>query len=190
LKPKQNNNEKALSNSAFFNKNQKKMYKDCSDISIHIFIQMVRSGDMQLLIKNKENQYTEDDLNDRWIDIIDEYNTLINKNSTPTNATKVQYLKAKLKLNNLYLLKECITILGDDHIELKAIAKELKVKIHSLDDFIASAENQLNKLNNEQKEDKEIDPNGMDKMLIILKENGYNLNRYQDPIIENSKKES
>jgi len=156
------------------------LYQNCREIPIHNFNEISITGDMSFLIKEK-GKHTEDELQDKWIDLIDEYNGYFNKENESLEKNKqiellrFEYLKL-IAIKNLILSNEN----GD---EVKKILKKLNIKEDKLDRFISSCLSNLNKLSLENNI-KSDNGYSFEESLIVLNENGFNVDRFKNTVSE------
>ena len=167
-----------------------KFYTNCRELPIHNFIEISRTGDLKFLFydyKNAGDESINSDVQNAYIDIIDELNTLF-KGSRNEKLTKEAKLQAiSIKFMNLSILEMVVTVSGktDEALEL---AKKMRVNIDNISTYKKAVNNELRKLekqlqsNNEEKPENETD--NWEKSLILVKENGFNFDRYTTPIIE------
>lgn len=157
------------------------LYKNCRELPIHIFNEISLTNDLNLLIKENNNNYTEDQLLDKWIDIIDEYNKL--SGSDNAYNEKISYEKNKLKLYILIAVRDLRDTVGIDNEELKLLCKDFSFRIDKIDLYINSilkslkTQDELDKLNIDKK-------NNFEDILAVLNENGFNINRFITPVSE------
>ena len=167
-----------------------KFYTNCRELPIHNFIELSRSNDLKFLFYDYKNAVDENitpDVQNAYIDIIDELNTLFkgSRNEKLTKEAKLHSLS--IKFMNLSILEMVVTVSGktDEALDL---AKKMRVNIDNISTYKKAVNNELRKLekqlesNSEEKPENETD--NWEKSLILVKENGFNFDRYTTPIIE------
>lgn len=167
-----------------------KFYTNCRELPIHNFIELSRSNDLKFLFydyKNVSDESINSDVQNAYIDIIDELNTLF-KGSSNVKMIKESKLRAlSLRFMNISLLEMILKVSGktDEVIEL---SKKMKINLDNISTYKKAVNNELRKLEkqleiiDEEKTDNELD--NWEKSLILVKENGFNFDRYNTPVIE------
>lgn len=166
-----------------------KFYKTCREIPIHNFFELSRTGELKYLLKNhNEVESMEDspELQQINIDIIDEYNNLFKDKRNEGVIKKSDLLSLQIKYQNIILLNDLFISSGitDEVLEL---AKKIDVELENIEIHIKTLKSQIKKLENQQEkqsEDTENDSDNMEKTLSLVKENGFNFDRYSTPVIE------
>jgi len=157
------------------------LYENCRTLTIHNFNEITITGNLKFLII--EGEHTEDELKDKWQEIIGEYETLA-KDQKVMNLYRlrgeINYLEKYLK----YLqLAEEAHINGKDVKEL--IKPALPQQLHAL---ISSTSNKLRKLVKEfaDEEQRKIEhnPQVFEEAIASAKGNGYLIDRYTLPVSE------
>ncbi|GAB0156230.1 hypothetical protein CHRYSEOSP005_14940 [Chryseobacterium sp. Alg-005] len=165
------------------------LYKNCRDLPIHNFIELTRTNDLSLLIKEIEDE-PEDPLvlQEKYAEIIDEYNSYFtNKSRNPQILNQSKFILLSLQLINLKVLNELISTRGIT-AEIENLCKSINVDPLQIETYLVTTNNELTKLQR-QLEEKEEDPsekdeNSLEKTLTLVKENGFNFDRYKTPVIE------
>mgnify|MGYP006363182079 CR=1 FL=1 len=166
-----------------------KIYKNCRELPIHNFFELSRTGEVKYLYKDYDdvvNLEENEEINQVRIDVIDEYNSLFKDKQNLGILTKAEILSLEIYLQNLFILQDLILVSGDSD-DVKSLAISMNVDIDSLEIYIKTTKSQLNKINNQQEkesEDSENDVDSLEKTLSLVKENGFNFDRYSTPIIE------
>ena len=163
------------------------LYNNCRELPIHNFFEISRTNDLTYLIKSGKAP-KEEVLQDKWLEIIDEYNGLFSskKHQGTTNISKLHILN--LRLMNLEIIELVIKTSGITD-EIKEIAKRLRVRPDELGTYISGIKNEIKKLVLEMQKDQEgqEEKNGgesLEKTLTLVKENGFNFDRFTTPVIE------
>lgn len=162
------------------------LYQNCRELPIHNFFEINRTNDFKYLVKSGKKP-SDEKLQEHWWEIMDEYNSYFaDQHKSQSEINKNRLIISSLKLMNLETLKFIISThkITD---EVREIAKKLKVKIENIDSYITGLTNDIKRLekdlqNSDNEEEK--DNNSLEKMLILVKENGFNFDRFSTPIIE------
>lgn len=167
-----------------------KFYTNCRELPIHNFIEISRTGDLKFLFCDYKNAVDENittDLQNTYIEIIDELNSFF-KGSSNVKMIKESKLRAlSLRFMNISLLEMILKVSGktDEVVEL---SKKMKINLDNISTYKKAVNNELRKLEkqleiiDEEKTDNELD--NWEKSLILVKENGFNFDRYNTPVIE------
>lgn len=162
------------------------LYQNCRELPIHNFFEINRTNDLKLLVKSGRKPSYEK-LQEQWIDIMDEYNSYFSdKQKNQEQIKKNRLIISTLKLMNLESLKFIIST-SKITDEVLTAAKKLKIKIENIDSYITGLKNEIKKLEKELENsdnEEEKDSNSLEKMLILVKENGFSFDRFSTPIIE------
>lgn len=162
------------------------LYENCRELPIHNFFEINRTNDFKYLVKSGKAP-KEEILQEKWMDIIDEYNSLFNNQSKiPSVVSRSQIMTLELKLMNLRILKMIIDTQGLTESALE-MAKLLRVKTKQIETYISATTNDLKRLEKEIEEEPEStekNENSLEKTLTLVKENGFNFDRFTTPIIE------
>lgn len=166
------------------------LYRNCRELPIHNFFEISRTNDFSYLIKSG-GITDEAVLKKKYIEIVDEYNSLFtNKGKNPAMIFQSKYIIQALKVRNLEVIELLINTSGLTD-EIKEISKKLKIKPEKISEFLAGLKNELSRLEKEMEiremekeneDDKDI--NALEKSLTLVKENGFNFDRFSTPIIE------
>ena len=167
-----------------------KFYTNCRELPIHNFIEISRTGDLKFLFcdyKNAVDESINSDVQNAYIDIIDELNSFF-KGSSNVKMIKESKLRAlSLKLMNISLLEMIMMVSGKNEKVIE-LSKKMKINPDNISTYKKAVNNELRKLekqielNNEEKPENETD--NWEKSLILVKENGFNFDRYNTPVIE------
>ena len=163
------------------------LYNNCRELPIHNFFEISRSNNFEYLVKSGKPPKAEI-LQDKWLDIIDEYNGLFTtkKHKGTTNQSKLYILN--LRLMNLEIIELIIKNSGITD-EIKAIAKTLRVRVEELSTYVSGIKNEIKKIVLEMQSESETQDEGnngesLEKTLTLVKENGFNFDRFTTPVIE------
>lgn len=162
------------------------LYNNCRELPIHNFFEINRSNDFSYLVKSGKKP-SDEVLQEKFLDIIDEYNSLFttkNKNVAIVNRTQIMTLE--LKLMNLRILEILIENKGIT-AEIRETAKKMRVNCEDISTHVSAITNDLKRLEAEienEPESTEKNDNSLEKSLTLVKENGFNFDRFTTPIIE------
>lgn len=165
------------------------LYKTCREIPIHNFFELSRTGELKYLLKNYleiENIEETPELSDVKINIIDEYNSLFKGKKNEEIALKAELVSLEIRLQNLLLIHDLFIISGKTP-EILLLAKKADVELDEIEIYIKNTKSQIKKLENKvnsELENSENDTDSLEKTLSLVKENGFNFDRYTTPIIE------
>lgn len=165
------------------------LYNNCRELPIHNFFEISRTNDLKYLVKSGEPS-EENILQDRYLEIIDEYNSLFSSKKNHGNINQIKMYILALKLMNLEVIELLIKDSGITD-EIKEIAKRLRIRPDRISDYITGLKNDIKKLEKEISEAEKAtvgeDKNhgdSLEKTLTLVKENGFNFDRFTTPIIE------
>lgn len=165
-------------------------YTNCREIPIHNFIEISRSGDLKFLFCDYKNAREEDithDVQNAYIEIVDELNSFFKGSSNLKMINESKLRSLSLRLMNVSLL-EIIVIASGKTDEVLELSKKMKINLDNISTYKKAITNELRKLEkkteiiDEEKPDNELD--NWEKSLILVKENGFNFDRYNTPVIE------
>lgn len=154
------------------------IYNNCRELSIHCFNEICLTNDLKLLIKENSKHYTERELLEKWIDIINQYNEL--QNNTNVYDYKIKLEKNKLKLTQMYALL-ILDNINEDKIVIKKICSKIGIVYDKLDLFINQTIKELRK---EEQFNENSNENQLEETLAILNENGFKIDRFKTPVSE------
>lgn len=168
-------------------KTKANLYKTCREIPIHNFFELSRTGELRYLLRDYHQEVEEtEELNQIKIDIIDEYGALFKNQRNEGLMEKCELMNLEVKLQNLYVLQRLISISGmKPHII--DLAVNMNVEPESIDIYIKTLESQVKKLQKRIESESETTENytdNLEKTLSLVKENGFNFDRFTTPIIE------
>lgn len=161
------------------------IYNNCRELPIHNFFEINRTNDLLYLVKSGEAPDASV-LQDKFLDIIDEYNSLFTGNKKPGTTNKSKFYILTLKLLNLEIVEQLIQSRGITE-EVREVARKLKIKPEKLSDYITGLKSELRKLQNELEQPDENTEDisySLEKTLTLVKENGFNFDRFTTPVIE------
>lgn len=143
------------------------LYKNCRELPIHNFNECME-GNLSYLVVSGE--HTDDELESKWVDILDEYNALT-KTGVDTNIIK------RCEIVSLQLQIDLI-------VELSTLSnvEEFQKYTQNKDRLIAGLTNKLNRKIKELP--KNTDKNDFDKTLAVLNSNGFTIDRFKTPVSE------
>lgn len=161
------------------------LYENCRELPIHNFFELHRTKDFKYLVKS--GRAGKKALEEKYMEIMDEYNTYFNNPQKSSSEIKQKNLVLRsLKLMSLEVLYNLIETRGITE-DIRTAAKKLKIKPEKLKDYIAGLKNEITRLENEMQNsenEQEKDINSLEKTLILVKENGFNFDRFTTPVIE------
>ena len=161
------------------------LYNNCRELPIHNFFEISRTNDLKHLVKSGEIP-DEEILQEKFIDIIDEYNGLFKNNKNPAQTVRLQLYVLTLKLSTLEVIEMIIESTGISE-DVREICRKLRVKPERIKDYFTGLHNDIRKLEKQIQDQGETETNESDileKTLTLLKENGFNFDRFTTPIIE------
>lgn len=164
------------------------LYQNCRELPIHNFFEISRTNDFSYLVKSGRKP-KEEVLRDKYLEIVDEYNSLFsNKTKNPAMVSQSKFIAQSLKVMNLELLEIIIKTSGVTQ-EVRDVSRKLKIKPEKLSEFILGLKNELSRIelelqNRDSEKDNESDIHALEKSLTLVKENGFNFDRFSTPIIE------
>lgn len=166
------------------------LYNNCRELPIHNFFELSRSQDYRFLVKKGEYDETKmEELQQKFIEIIDEYNAYFKDKSGAVHSmyNKNKLVSLSIKLEALHILEFFISKQGITK-EVKEICKSVKIPPEKIKSFIFGVKNEIKKIENkiQQEEENETQTESADleRTLILVKENGFQFDRYRTPIIE------
>lgn len=166
------------------------LYNNCRELPIHNFFEISRSQDYRFLIKNGEyNEGKTEELQQKFIEIIDEYNSYFKDKGGAVHSmfNKNKLVSLSIKLEALHILEFFISEQGITE-EIKEVCESIKIPPERIKSFIFGVKNEIKKLEHkiQQEEENEIHTGSADleRTLILVKENGFQFDRYRTPIIE------
>lgn len=165
------------------------LYRNCRELPIHNFFEINRTNDLSYLVKSGIPP-ADQILQDRYLEIADEYNALFSSKKKGGSIAKSKLHVLQLKLMNLEIIEMVLKRSGITD-EIKAIAKKLRIKPEMLSSYISGVQNDLRRLQKEMKDEEEKggksndnNSDSLEKTLTLVKENGFNFDRFSTPIIE------
>lgn len=162
------------------------LYQNCREIPIHVFFEIVRTNNLELLVKSGDNP-EQQQLQSGWLDILDEYNALFPKQKDKSFILKSRYFVLCLQLMSLEILKEVIESSGTTP-EIVESCRKMRVQPENIQSYIAGKRNELKKVHAELEREPQTEENNaadeLEKTLTLLKEQGFNFDRFTTPIIE------
>lgn len=99
---------------------EKYLYNNCSELPMHNFFELIKNKDLSFLVKkkNKAELFSEDELQNKLIDIISEYNELTDNTDIlreGKSKLNIEFLEMRYNLTkkilSLYLESEAIEVL-------------------------------------------------------------------------------
>lgn len=164
----------------FFKKEKKvKLYTKCSEFPVHNFFEAM-NGNLAYLKKNIDDVVSDEELENTWINILDEF-IILSKNVVTQNMIrkKINFLILIQKLSVYEALKVCI----DNRVDVEAELKEYKVKKDRINTKIALIKNDIAKLKPKENESNNS-TNDFDTSIAMILKNGYQINRFQTTVSE------
>ena len=163
------------------------LYNNCRELPIHNFFEISRSSDLNYLVKSGKPPKKEI-LHDKFIDIIDEYNGLFTTKKHQVNVNETKLYILNLKLMNLEIITSIIKSSGITD-EIKEISKTLRIRPDEIGVYVSGIKNEIKKIILEMSAKNENEPSGnngesLEKTLTLVKENGFNFDRFTTPVIE------
>lgn len=164
-------------------------YKNCRELPIHNFFELSRTGELRYLLKDYDDAgdfQDNEDLQKANIEIIDEYNALFKNKRNESVIKNSELVALEIKLQNLLLIQSILFHSGWTE-DLEKQARKTGVELADLDIHIKTIRSQLRKVQNRMKteaENSENESDNLEKALSLVKENGFNLDRYRTPVIE------
>jgi len=158
-------------------------YSKCNELPIHNFNEVASNNDFSYLIKNKDEEVSDEVLQLAWLDILDEYLT-ISKNNIALNALKK---KAKItllqkRLDTLEIMKYC----ADRGIDIDAELAQYRIKKDKIQVNIGMVKNDIARLSSSvpSESEKKGSNNTFDRSIAMLNKNGFNINRFTTVVTE------
>ena len=119
------------------------IYKSCRELPLFIFNEIFETNDYSLLVK--DGKYTDEEINDSWKNILEEYDDLSKTFSSKKqykDRCEIVFLQTKLSFLRIAFILDQIDISIENEAKLKDILKRYNVK--DLKKEISSTENLLN----------------------------------------------
>ncbi|MXV39350.1 hypothetical protein GO491_11795 [Flavobacteriaceae bacterium Ap0902] len=151
------------------------LYKNCRELPIHNFNECMEGNFSYLVISG---EHSEIEIQEKWIGIIDEYNSLITKGADINISKKAEILGLHLKINLITILQELKSVESLADGEFKDLIKK-----YGKPTLLAGLKNKLNRKLNELPEQKDSE-NDFDKTLAVLNSQGFNVDRFKTPVSE------
>lgn len=169
----------------FFMKNKAvagpKLYTTCNTLPIHNFNEIMNNQDLNYLKINRDDKVSNSDLENAWLNLMDEYFTLTN------NPKALHQLKNKMhimilekKIHVLEILKYCIAreINVDEEMKIYRVTKQnlpqhLGLLKNDLLKKLAAIPEEINNADNE-----------FDKTIAVLMSRGFSVNRFKTVVSE------
>ncbi len=165
------------------------LYNNCRELPIHNFFEISRTQDLKYLVKSGEIP-DESILQDKYLEIIDEYNALFSTKKNHGNINQIKKYILALKLMNLEVIELLIKDGGITE-EIREISKRLRIKPDNIAVYISGVKNEIKKLEKEMQDAEAATVNedknhgdSLEKTLTLVKENGFNFDRFTTPVIE------
>lgn len=166
-----------------FQKTQlQKIYRKCNELPIHNFNEISNNGDFDYLKINKKYFVSDIDLQNAWLEILNEF-LVISKNSQTFNILNKQanIMQLEMRLRVLQSFKMCI----EDKINIQNYLLEYKIKPENIDQHIGLVKNDLSKFYNEiPKGNESKKENQFEETIAVILENGYQINRFTTVVSE------
>lgn len=165
------------------------LYNNCRELPIHNFFEISRTNDLKYLVKSGETP-EENVLQDKYLEIVDEYNTLFSTKKSHGNINQIKMYILALRLMNMEVI-ELLIKKGKITDEIKEISKQLRIKPENISVYISGVKNEIKKLEKEMQDAESATVNedknhgdSLEKTLTLVKENGFNFDRFTTPVIE------
>lgn len=167
-----------------------KFYSNCRELPIHNFIEISRTGDLKFLFcdyKNVTDESITSDVQNAYLEIIDELNSFFKGSGNGKMIKEAKLRALSLRFMNISILEMIIMVSGKNE-EVIELSKKMKINPDNISTYKKAVNNELRKLEkqleiiDEEKPDNELD--NWEKSLILVKENGFNFDRYNTPLIE------
>lgn len=162
-----------------------KLYKTCREIPIHNFFELSRTVDLRYLCKDYHADVAEsEEIKQAYIDITDEYNSLFRGKQNAGMQQQAEKIKLQIQLFNLSILSLRYSESGATEHVLK-MAALMNIDLSEIEVYQKTLRSQLNKIENKEKSNPaEKDEDSLEKTLTLVKENGFNFDRFTTPVIE------
>lgn len=154
------------------------LFQNCRELPIHNFNEICITNDLTFLVKEDSKDYKDEDLLEKWISIVDEYNKL--QNNTSSYDDRLKQEKNKLKLSQMYALL-ILDYLEKDKQIVRKLCSKINVVYEKLDLFINQTIKELRK---EEQFNENSNENQLEETLAILNENGFKIDRFKTPVSE------
>jgi hypothetical protein len=168
------------------------LYRTIRELPIHNFNECDLFDDYSYLIKEKDREYTEDELFNHWELLYDDYRSAVkDKSHIFYYHDFIRIQKMELELNILlnihYLKNQLITISEESENMLNEVLKEMRIS-GNLGDMIEVRSSKLKReitiFEEKYKTKKESVNGGIDDLIPYLLSEGYFINRHTTTVSE------
>ncbi len=162
-------------------KKEPNLYRKCNELPIHNFNEVSNNNDLSYLKIDKKDVVSDIDLENAWLEILNEYLTISKNKDTfnlLNNQSNILLLETKLKV--FLCLKNCI----DNKIEVEEYLLDYKIKAENIDQHIGLIRNDLEKFKKEIPQNQKSNSNSFEETIAVILENGYQINRFSMVVSE------
>lgn len=151
------------------------IFKKCNQLPIHNFNEIATTQNLNYLKKDLNSEVPEEELQQTWIDILDEYFRISNNTyASQLFRKKINVLLLEKRLHVLEVLKVCI----ERGCNVDAEMKMYRVTKDNISASIGIIKNDLTRITKTiQVGDTHQDETEFDRTIAIILKNGFHINR-------------
>jgi hypothetical protein len=158
------------------------VFKKCNQLPIHNFNEIATTQNLNFLKKDQNSEVPEEELQQAWLDILDEYFRISNNNyALQLFRKKIKVITLEKKLNVLEIIRFCLEKGCDVSEEMKMY----RVTKENLTANIGLIQNDIIRITKTiPKEEFSKDETEFDRTIAIILKNGFQINRFTTVVSE------
>jgi FtsZ-binding cell division protein ZapB len=158
-------------------KSTPKLYRKCSELSIHAYNEIDTYGNYEYLKANQSDEVSDEELQLAWLDIVDEVIHLSNNSTMRYSVERKVKLIALIRKMRVYQsIKYCL----DLGVEVTQTLKDYRLKAEIINTNIALLQMEIDKLTPKKEVlQSKKDSKDFEMSIVVLMENGYQVDRFK-----------